>query len=86
MPYPVPQGVGPVAQEALAMAMDYLEQTGRAFPYSETQRLCAFAFVNEWSLGRRHRLWLANKAIITIELALSKPSSQQIAATSEKRG
>ena len=30
-----------VLQEALDIALDYLEFTGQAFPFSETPRICA---------------------------------------------
>jgi hypothetical protein len=30
-----------VLQEALDIALDYLEFTGQAFPFSEPQRICA---------------------------------------------
>jgi hypothetical protein len=42
MPYPWPLDNPDVAlQDALDIAMDYLEFTGQAYPFSETERLCA---------------------------------------------
>jgi hypothetical protein len=70
MAYPFPTAAqDPVLQQALDIAMDYLECTGQAYPYSETERLCALTILNEWHSGKRHRIWLANKAITAIEQA-----------------
>jgi hypothetical protein len=57
----------PALQESLDIAIQYLELTGQAFPYSETERRCAEIIVEEWRVGRRHRIWLANKAIVSVE-------------------
>ena len=56
-----------VVQEAFDIALDYLERTGQAYPYSETQHICAEIIFREWNEGRRHRVWLANKAIVAVE-------------------
>jgi hypothetical protein len=81
MPYPFPQAMGdPALQQALDIAMDYLEYTGQSFPYSETERVCALTILNEWHSGKRHRIWLANKAIVAIEQAM-KPAPQSLPIT-----
>jgi hypothetical protein len=54
-------------EEALGIAMDYLEITGRAYPFSETQRTCANVILKNWRAGTRHRIRLANDAINAIE-------------------
>jgi hypothetical protein len=56
-----------VVQEALDIALDYLERSGQAYPYSEIQHLCAKTIFDEWNAGKRQRLWLANKAIMAVE-------------------
>jgi hypothetical protein len=55
-----------VRQEALAIAMNYLECTRQADPYSQTERICVYAIYNELKTGRRGRIWLSNKAIVAI--------------------
>jgi hypothetical protein len=54
-------------QIALDVALDYLERTGQAFPFSETQRICALLILKSWRAGTRHRIRLANDAIKAIE-------------------
>jgi hypothetical protein len=56
-----------VLQEALDIAMDYLEFTGQAYPFSATQRFCAQTILRAWRAGRTHRIRLANDAINGIE-------------------
>ena len=56
-----------VLDDALDIALDYLEFTGQAFPFSETQRLCAHIILQSWHSGTRHRIRLANDAINAIE-------------------
>jgi hypothetical protein len=68
MSYPWPvKDADVVLQEALDIALDYLGFTGRAFSYSETQRICAHAIFNSWRRGTKHRIRLANDAINAIE-------------------
>jgi hypothetical protein len=69
MPYPFPHASDPALQMALDIALDYLEFTGQAFPFTQTERLCALTILNEWHRGNRHVIWLANKAIFTVEEA-----------------
>jgi hypothetical protein len=66
MPYPWPTS-DPVLQEALDIALDYLEFTGQATPFIQTQWLCANAILAAWNDGERHRVKLANCAILAIE-------------------
>jgi hypothetical protein len=69
MPYPFPI-TDPGLQKALDIALNYLEHTtGRAHPYSETERICALTIIEEWLSGKRHVIWLANKAIVANERA-----------------
>jgi hypothetical protein len=56
-----------VLQEALDIALDYLEFTGQAFPFSETQRICAHTILLAWRAGAKHRIKLANYATNAIE-------------------
>jgi hypothetical protein len=56
-----------VVLEAFDIALDYLERSGQAYPYSETQHICAKIIFDEWNEGKRHPIWLANKAIVAVE-------------------
>ena len=71
MPYPWPfKHVDPVLQFALDIAMDYLEFTEQAYPFSLTEVVCARVILDEWIVGgrrERHPLWLANRAIVSVE-------------------
>lgn len=68
MPYPWPLDNPDVAlQDALDIALDYLEFTGQAYPFSETERLCAHTIMSAWRAGTTHRIRLANDAICVIE-------------------
>ena len=53
--------------EALEIAMDYLELTRQADPYSETQVRAADAILAAWRSGVRHKIRLANYAIGAVE-------------------
>ncbi|GAC1423024.1 MAG: hypothetical protein NVSMB6_24380 [Burkholderiaceae bacterium] len=53
--------------EALEIAMDYLEGTGQAFPYSETQRKVADAILAAWRSQVSHKKKLANHGIVAVE-------------------
>jgi hypothetical protein len=50
-----------------ALALDYLELTGQASPYSETQVRVADAILAAWRSGVRHKIRLANYAIGAVE-------------------
>jgi hypothetical protein len=65
-PWPIPDADYEM-QIALDIAVDYLERTGQAYPFSETQRKCASAILKSWREGKRHRIRLANEAIKIVE-------------------
>jgi hypothetical protein len=68
MPYPWPLAEAkPVLDQALQIAMGYLEGSGRAYPCSESQRRAANAILAAWQSGVRHRIRLANCGIAAIE-------------------
>ncbi len=54
-------------QEALDIALDYLEFTRQAEPFTEVERICANAILAAWKAGSRHRIKLANCAIVAVE-------------------
>ena len=57
----------PVLDDALNIAMDYLEFTGQADAYSETQWYAARAILHAWEAGTQHKIRLANCGIVAIE-------------------
>jgi hypothetical protein len=63
--------------EALRIAMQYLELKGLADDYYALQKYVALQIVNEWHRGIRHPLRLANAAIATTE-ALLKPHAEEV--------
>jgi hypothetical protein len=65
-PWPLAERHEPL-NEALEIAMGYLELTGQACPYSETQVRAADAILAAWRSGERHKIRLANYAIGAIE-------------------
>ena len=66
--YPWPVGDFDYAMdEALDIAMDYLERTEQAVKFIEVQRVAAMAIVAAWKMGVRHRVRLANIAIKAVE-------------------
>jgi hypothetical protein len=68
MPYPWPiEHLDPKLQEALDIALDYLEFTRQAYPFSEVERICANVILAAWKAGTKHRIKLANYAIVAIE-------------------
>ena len=76
MLYPWPQGEpDEVLNQALEIAMGYLEGTGRAHPYSEKQAIAADAILAAWKSGVRHKLRLANYGIIEVE---RKPEGEAV--------
>jgi len=67
-PYPWPiANPDPKLQEALDVAPDYLEFTGQTSPYSEVEMACATIILGVWEIGIRHRIRMANCAIVAIE-------------------
>ena len=66
--YPWPIGdFDNAMDEALDIAMDYLERTEEAVKFIEVQRVAAMAIVAAWKMGVRHRVRLANIAIKAVE-------------------
>ena len=57
----------PVLDDALDIAMDYLEFTGQADAYSETQWYAARAILHAREAGTQHKIRLANSGIVAIE-------------------
>lgn len=55
-----------VLQDALDIALDYLEVTSQASPSEAIQEQCCRVIIDEWTTGRKHRIWLANKAIVAV--------------------
>jgi hypothetical protein len=65
-------------QEALDIALYYLECTGQAFPFWQTERACAQIILMQWRTGTRHKIKLANYAIVAVENAQTKPSLVEV--------
>jgi hypothetical protein len=65
-PWPLAERHEPL-NEALEIAISYLELTGQAYPYSETQVRAADAILAAWRSGVRHKIRLANYAIVAAE-------------------
>ena len=66
--YPWPVGDFDYAMdEALDIAMDYLERTEQAAKFIEVQHVAAMAILAAWKMGVRHRVRLANIAIKAVE-------------------
>ena len=66
MLYPWPIAY-PLLDEALQIAMDYLEWTGQADEYTKVQSQAAHEIMARWGAGARHKLRLANYAIVAVE-------------------
>jgi hypothetical protein len=68
MPYPWPLPDADVTlQDALDIALNYLEFTRQAYPFSEVERACANVILQAWRNGTTHRIKLANYAIVASE-------------------
>ncbi|MET3844024.1 hypothetical protein [Bradyrhizobium sp. OAE829] len=84
MRYPWPfESPDPVLQASLDIALDYLEATRQAYPYSMTEVVCARIILDEWLTGGRkcrHQIWLANKAIVAIETKQPPPGPVAVRA------
>jgi hypothetical protein len=66
--YPWPVGDFDYAMdEALDIAMDYLERTEQAAKFIEVQHVAAMAILAAWKMGVRHRVRLANITIKVVE-------------------
>ena len=74
MQYPWPiEYSNTTLQEALDIALEYLEFTRQAEPITEVERICANVILAAWKAGARHRIKLANWAIVAIERKQSLP-------------
>jgi hypothetical protein len=58
---------------AFEIAIGYLVQSGQAEQTLETQNAIARTLIHEWSVGKHHQLWLANKAIVAFERKAASP-------------
>jgi hypothetical protein len=66
--YPWPIGnFDYVMDDALDIALHYLDRTGQAVMFQEVQSTAANAIVTAWKRGVRHRIKLADIAIKTVE-------------------
>ena len=65
------------SDQALKIAMQYLELKGLADDYYVLQNYVALQIVNEWQRGTRHPLRLPNAAIATAE-ALLNPHAEEL--------
>ena len=85
--YPWPVGDFDYAMdEALDIAMDYLERTEQAVKFIEVQHVAAMAIVAAWKMGVRHRVRLANIAIKVVERKRSRFRTIKSAANDEVSG
>jgi hypothetical protein len=66
--YPWPIGnFDIVMDDALDIALHYLDHTEQAAKFKEVQSTAAMAIVAAWKAGVRHRIKLANIAIKAVE-------------------
>ena len=73
MIYPWPLNVDAELNEALEIAMHYLEVTGQADAFFQTQAIAASAILNARRAGARHKIRLAIPP-----LSLSKTTSSRL--------
>ena len=74
--WPLPDP-NPVLQEALDIALDYLEATGQAKIGDDTQHVVASAVLTAWLQGTRHRIQLANVGIVGVQRATGRTQKQK---------
>jgi hypothetical protein len=67
-PWPLPHP-HPMLDEALDIALDYLEATGQAKAGDDTQHLAAGSILADWLKGTMHRIRLANAGIVAVQQA-----------------
>jgi hypothetical protein len=63
-PWPVTENE---LDDALEIAMRYFDLPHRSAEYASVEKFAADAIMDEWKLGVRHKIVLANKAITVIE-------------------
>jgi hypothetical protein len=66
----------PVLDDALDIALAYLEATGQAKAGNDTQHLVATAVLAAWLEGRRHKIRLANLGIVSVQQVRVSSSSR----------
>jgi hypothetical protein len=59
----------PVLNEALDIALDYLEATGQVKVEDDTKHTVAGAVLQSWLDGTRHKIRLANEGIVAAQRA-----------------
>ena len=59
----------PTLDEALDIALDYLEATGQAKAGDNARYLVANAVLEDWLKGTRHKIRLANTGIVAVQQA-----------------
>lgn len=64
--WPLPRP-DPVLDEALDIALDYLEATGQARAEEYTKHLIAGSVLAAWLSGTRHKISLANEGIVAVQ-------------------
>jgi hypothetical protein len=64
----------PTLEEALEIALEYLEQTGQALNYVFISRFAARTIKTEWDEGVHHKIALANAAIVAVESEMTGAS------------
>jgi hypothetical protein len=75
--YPWPTGDYNAMDVALDIAMNYLDRTGQAVMFKEVQWKAAMAIAAAWKTGERHRVRLANIAIMAVEQKTATVSKDQ---------
>lgn len=75
MLYPWPMADYFIPDEALRIAMDYLERTGKANEYTRVQSQAANAIVARWRTGVANKIRLANYAINAVEKPVPIPQN-----------
>jgi hypothetical protein len=76
-PWPIPDP-DPVLDQALGIALGYLEATGQATLGDDTQHLVASVVLGSWLNGTREKLRLANDGIVVVERARSKAADLRL--------
>jgi hypothetical protein len=73
--WPVPNP-DPVLDEAVDVALGYLEATGQAnVRDNDTLSLVQSAMLNLWFAGARHKIRLANEGIVAVQQAKTSPQN-----------
>jgi hypothetical protein len=65
-PWPINDGNAEL-DNALGIAMRYLEQAGLCEDYTNVERKAAAVILDNWRAGVKHPIYLANKAIVAVE-------------------